>query len=77
MVQAFSLSITASNGLCGNSYTAKYNIDLLDKSVPAQPTGKYWYVGTWSATNSDYQIKISTTKGPELWIIGSIPSGVP
>ncbi|KAG9818974.1 hypothetical protein KCU63_g18335, partial [Aureobasidium melanogenum] len=70
----------ASNGLCGNSCTAKYNIDLLDNSVPAQPTGKDWYwanVGTWSATNSDYQIKISTTKGPELWIIGSIPSGVP
>ncbi|KAG9817796.1 hypothetical protein KCU77_g17598, partial [Aureobasidium melanogenum] len=55
-----SLSITASNGLCGNSYTTKYNIDLLDNSVPAQPTGND-----------------CTTKGPELWINGSIPSGVP
>ncbi|KAG9577817.1 hypothetical protein KCU77_g15409, partial [Aureobasidium melanogenum] len=70
----------ASNGLCGVSCTAKYNIDLLDNSVSAQPTGKDWYwvnVGTWSATNSDCQIKIGTTKGPELWIDGSIPSGVP
>jgi hypothetical protein len=32
-------------------------------------------VGTWSATNPNYKIKIKTTKGPELWIDGSIPSG--
>ncbi|KAH0182262.1 hypothetical protein KCV03_g10383, partial [Aureobasidium melanogenum] len=48
------IHIDASNGLCGNSCTTKYNIDLLDNSVPAQPMGKDWYwanVGTWSATN--------------------------
>lgn len=32
-------------------------------------------LGSWKATNPNYQIKIKTTKGPELWIDGSIPSG--
>ncbi|KAI5236760.1 hypothetical protein E4T43_08416 [Aureobasidium subglaciale] len=68
-----------SNGLCGNSCTGKYNIDLLDNSEPAQAFGKTFdwsTVGTWSATNPNYQIKIGTTRGPELWIDGSIPNGL-
>jgi hypothetical protein len=77
-VQTAKLKAKASNGLCGNSCTDKYNIDLLDNAVPAQAFGKTWdwsSVGTWSATNPDYQIKIGTTRGPELWIDGRIPSG--
>ncbi|THW13006.1 hypothetical protein D6D23_09937 [Aureobasidium pullulans] len=76
--QTAKLKAIASNGLCGNSCTDKYNIDLLDNAVPAQAFGKTWdwsSVGTWSATNPDYQIKIGTTRGPELWIDGRIPSG--
>ncbi|THW14122.1 hypothetical protein D6D25_07268 [Aureobasidium pullulans] len=72
------IHLDSSNGLCGNSCTDKYNIDLLDNAVPAQAFGKTWdwsSVGTWSATNPDYQIKIGTTRGPELWIDGRIPSG--
>jgi hypothetical protein len=41
--------------------------------------GKDWYwanVGTWAATNPDYEIKIGTTKGLELWIDGSLPTGL-
>ncbi|KAI4851875.1 hypothetical protein E4T44_01857 [Aureobasidium sp. EXF-8845] len=58
--------------------TAKYKVDILDNSVPAQAIGKDWYwanVGTWAATNPDYQIKIGTTRGLELWIDGRTPSG--
>ncbi|THW10046.1 hypothetical protein D6D24_08276 [Aureobasidium pullulans] len=72
------IHLDSSNGLCGNSCTDKYNIDLIDNAVPAQAFGKTWdwsSVGTWSATNPDYQIKIGTTRGPELWIDGRIPSG--
>ncbi|CAD0105896.1 unnamed protein product [Aureobasidium uvarum] len=66
------------SGLCLYSCPTTYNIDLLDNSVPAQPMGKDWNwanVGTWSAIDPNYQIKIGTTKGPELWIDGKIPSG--
>ncbi|KAI4788237.1 hypothetical protein E4T44_13506 [Aureobasidium sp. EXF-8845] len=72
------IHIDTSNGLCTGTCTDKYNIDLLDNSVPAQAFGKTWdwsQVGTWSATNPNYQIKIGTTRGLELWIDGSIPSG--
>ncbi|THX00013.1 hypothetical protein D6D13_09768 [Aureobasidium pullulans] len=73
------IHIDASNGLCGNSCTTKYNIDLLNNAVPAQAFGKTFdwsRVGTWSATNPNYQIKIGTTRGLELWIDGRIPSGL-
>jgi hypothetical protein len=71
-------SFTASNGLCGDHCTHKYKIDLLNNADPAQPMGYDWNwqnVGTWGATNPNYQIKIGTTKGPELWIDGSLPAG--
>ncbi|THV65425.1 hypothetical protein D6D19_09737 [Aureobasidium pullulans] len=72
------IHIDTSNGLCGNSCTAKYNIDLLNNAVPAQAFGKTFdwsRVGTWSATNPNYQIKIATNRGAELWIDGRIPNG--
>src|SRR5690606_11828806 len=64
------------NGLCGNKCTHKYNINLLDK--PGNVMGYDWHwqkLGTWSATNPNYRIKIKTTKGLELWIDGAIPGG--
>ncbi|KAI4732546.1 hypothetical protein E4T50_16884 [Aureobasidium sp. EXF-12298] len=72
------IHVDTSNGLCGNSCTHKYKIDLLDNPVPAQAMGKDWNwanVGTWAAANPNYQIKTGTTRGLELWIDGSLPGG--
>ncbi|TIA40517.1 hypothetical protein D6C78_02479 [Aureobasidium pullulans] len=73
------IHIDTSNGLCGNTCTQKWKVDLLDNSTPAQPFGKDWTwtnVGTWAATNPNYQIKIGTTRGPELWIDGDLPGWI-
>ncbi|THY02943.1 hypothetical protein D6C89_08061 [Aureobasidium pullulans] len=73
------IHIDTSNGLCGNSCTQKWKVDLLDNSTPAQPFGKDWTwtnVGTWAATNPNYEIKIGTTRGPELWIDGDLPGWI-
>ncbi|KFY97164.1 hypothetical protein V500_02195 [Pseudogymnoascus sp. VKM F-4518 (FW-2643)] len=66
----------ASNQGCTTRCTSKYHIDLLDNQQPPQPMGydfNWEKVGTWGATNPDYQIKIKTTKGLELWIDGKLP----
>src|SRR5690606_20813916 len=55
---------------------AKWKIDIVDKPGNVMGYDFNWQnKGSWYATNPNYQIKIKTTKGLELWIDGKIEGG--
>lgn len=73
------IHVDSSNGLCGAHCTDKWKVDIIDASTPPKAIGKTFdwsQVGTWAATNPNYDINIPTTKGPQFWIRGRLPSGI-